>query len=95
MGQPWNRYDRPPKGDGSEGFYIGIQVLISFLKKSIQIVLFNILFHIWKLSRNDGGKLQNIFRSHFDLETTLKSPILDLKTEHSMLQPPETFSVPP
>ena len=42
---------------------------------------------IWKLSRNSGGNLQNFFRSHFGLKTSLKSPILDLETDFSIFRP--------
>ena len=37
------------------------------------------------MSYNNEGNLQNMFKYHFGLEATLKSPILDLKTEFSII----------
>ena len=34
-----------------------------------------------KPGRDNPGMFQDIFESHFGLETTLKSPLLDLKTD--------------
>ena len=36
-------------------------------------------FIYWKLSRDDSGRFQNIFESHFGLGKTFRSSILDLK----------------
>ena len=40
---------------------------------------------IWKLRRNKVRHLQNILKYHFDLKTTLRSPILDLNPDFSFV----------
>ena len=52
------------------------------------IFIWKHFFYIWKSSRNDGGNLQNIFKYHFGLKTTLKSQILDLDPELWTSPPP-------
>ena len=71
----------PPKGHRSETFYWLLVMFIffhQFSKKSYDFT--------WKLSKNKGGSLQNIFKSHFGFKTTLESQFLDLKTDFWMFR---------
>ena len=49
-------------------------------------------FYIWKLSRDDSGMVQDIFRRHFGLGNNLKKSILDPKTEFSIFGETSFFS---
>ena len=54
---------------------------------SSSLVAIDFFQFILKLSRHKAGSLQNIFKYHFDLKTTLKGPKLDLKPDFATLDP--------
>ena len=76
--------NRPPKGDRSEGFS---SIFIDFSWFST-IFLENQYFYLWKLSRDGGGWVQDIFGNIFHLRNLPEDPILSPKTSNFWFSDP-------
>lgn len=75
-------------GDPSGGPEIQNSETVEFLAPLRWCTFLKRPYVIWKLSRNKGGDLKHIFKYHFGLKTTLKSPMLDLNPEFGTSPPP-------